>query len=104
MKNKTHINPGQVEHIANLARIELKPGDREVFTSQLENILIYVGKLQELETDNIDPTFQLNPAANILKKDKVHSSLAVEEALMNAPAREDDFFKIPPILESNGSA
>jgi aspartyl-tRNA(Asn)/glutamyl-tRNA(Gln) amidotransferase subunit C len=92
------ITPEEVEHIANLARIELREGDREKFTDQLGGILDYVNTLKEIDTTGIDPTFLMIPRSNAFRDDKVQPSLSQEESLSNAPAKEEGCFKTPRIL------
>ena len=92
------ITPGEVEHIAHLSRIELRAGDREIFAKQLNSILGYVNMLEEIDTDGIDPTYHPAPLSNVMRKDEIKPSLTREEALKNAPQKEDHFFKMPPVI------
>jgi aspartyl-tRNA(Asn)/glutamyl-tRNA(Gln) amidotransferase subunit C len=98
--NEQVITPEDIEHIAHLSRLELRGGDREVFAKQLNNILGYVNTLQKLETEGIDPTFHPAPLSNVMRKDEVKPSLSREDALKNAPQKEDHFFRMPPVIES----
>jgi aspartyl-tRNA(Asn)/glutamyl-tRNA(Gln) amidotransferase subunit C len=97
-KDANAITPAQVEHIAHLARIELREGDRERFAHQLGDILGYVNTLQKLDTTGIDPTFLVTPRSNVMREDDPAPSFTPDEALKNAPGREDDYFKTPRIL------
>jgi aspartyl-tRNA(Asn)/glutamyl-tRNA(Gln) amidotransferase subunit C len=94
------ITPGQVEHIAHLARIELRESDTEKFTDQLGGILDYVNTLKEIDTTGIDPTFLMIPRSNVFRDDVVKPSLSQEESLSNAPAKEEGCFKTPRILNA----
>lgn len=98
MAQERYITPGQVEHIAHLARIQLREGDREKFAKQLEDIFKYVNTLQKVDTSDIDPTFQVAPSFNVFRPDEVKDSMTAEQALANAPDSEDGYFKVPPIL------
>ena len=91
----------QVEHVARLARLELSPEEKERFTYQLNDILQYVEKLQQLETDGIEPTAHAIPLQNVFRKDKIRPSFSREDILANAPDREGDFFRVPQIMEEN---
>lgn len=97
-KNKDLITPEQIERIAHLSRLELLEGDRERFTKQLKDILEYVNLLQNLDTEDIDPTFLIAPLSNVLRKNTERQSMTAGAALSIAPSREDDYFKMPRIL------
>lgn len=93
------ISIKDVEHVANLARLELSDADKEQFAGQLNAILKYAEKLNELNTDGIEPTSHVLPLANVMRDDEVKPSLPVEKALLNAPEAEDGHFKVPAVLE-----
>lgn len=88
-----------VEHIALLARLSLTEEERERFGSQLSSILSYVGKLNEIDTSGIEPTSHVLEMKNIMREDELRSSLPVEDALMNAPDRSGNFYRVPKIIE-----
>ena len=88
-----------VEHIAHLARLSLTDLEREKFAAQLAGILLYVEKLKGLETSGIEPTSHVVTIGNVMREDKVIPSLAQDEALMNAPDRAGDFYRVPKIIE-----
>ncbi len=96
-KNQT-ISKNQVEHVAWLARLELTEDEKEAFTKQLNEILDYFKKIDEIDTSNIEPTFHVLDLVNVLRDDKVEPSLSKEDALKNAPQKEDSFIKAPKIL------
>nr|MDO8080604.1 Asp-tRNA(Asn)/Glu-tRNA(Gln) amidotransferase subunit GatC [Candidatus Freyarchaeota archaeon] len=96
-KNPT-ISKKQVEHVAWLARIELTEDEKEAFTKQLNEILDYFKKIDEIDTSNIKPTFHVLDLVNVLRDDKIEPSLSKEDALKNAPQKEDSFIKAPKIL------
>jgi aspartyl-tRNA(Asn)/glutamyl-tRNA(Gln) amidotransferase subunit C len=93
------ISIKDVEHVANLARLELSQSDKEQFAGQLNAILKYAEKLNELNTDEIEPTSHVLPLANVMRDDAVKPSLSVEKAMLNAPEEEDGQFKVPAVLE-----
>lgn len=88
-----------VEHIALLARLSLTEEERERFGSQLSSILSYVGKLNEIDTSGIEPASHALEMKNIMREDELRSSLPVEDALMNAPDRAGNFYRVPKIIE-----
>jgi len=82
-----------------LARIALEPGDEEFYAEQLSGILAHIDRLKELNTDAIPPTAQVVEVANTLREDAPRPGLSQEEALANAPAAVDGFFRVPSIQE-----
>ena len=94
----------EVEHIAELARLELTDKEKDLFRQQLSEILDYAARLQAVDTSQILPT-PARPAAapqqtgSVLRPDVPAPSLNVKEVLDNAPQAEDDQFRVPPVLE-----
>ncbi|GBG11649.1 aspartyl/glutamyl-tRNA(Asn/Gln) amidotransferase subunit C [Paenibacillus sp. MY03] len=89
-----------VEHVANLARLELSDAEKAQFTDQLNAILKYAEKLNELNTDEIEPTSHVLPITNVMRDDVRKESLPIEKVLLNAPDEEDGQIKVPAVLES----
>lgn len=88
----------EVLHVAQLARLRLQPEEIEVFTRQLNDILKYVEKLQELDTEDVPPLCHVVPVYNAFRADEVKESLPRDQALDNAPAREEGSFLVPRII------
>ncbi|AAR36773.1 Asp-tRNA(Asn)/Glu-tRNA(Gln) amidotransferase subunit GatC [Geobacter sulfurreducens] len=93
------ITRTDVEHVATLARLELTEDEKDRFTGQLDAILAYVEKLNELDTDGIIPTSHAVPVENAFREDEVRPSIGVENALANAPDRVEGFFRVPRVIE-----
>ena len=94
------IDLEQVRKVALLARLELTEAEEQQFTEQLNGILDYVQQLNELNTDNIEPTTRAIELSNITRQDELAPFEDRESILGSAPDREDDFFKVPKILGS----
>jgi aspartyl-tRNA(Asn)/glutamyl-tRNA(Gln) amidotransferase subunit C len=90
------ISRDEVVHVARLARLELTDEELDRFAGQLDAILEAVGKVSELDLSEVEPTLHPLALVNVLAKDEPRPSLDVEEALANAPDREDDAFRVPP--------
>jgi len=88
----------EVLHVAELARLSLGAEEVEVFTRQLNDILAYVEKLQELDTEGVAPLAHVIPVFNAFREDEVKEGLPGEEALANAPAREEGSFLVPRVI------
>lgn len=93
------ITKAEVDTVALLARLELTPEETETFTGQMDAILAYVEKLNELNTDGIIPTSHAVPVENAFRDDAVRPSIGAENALANAPDRVEDFFRVPKVIE-----
>jgi aspartyl-tRNA(Asn)/glutamyl-tRNA(Gln) amidotransferase subunit C len=92
------LSRADVEHVAHLARLGLADEDLTRLEGELNHILDQYAILARLDTDPIPPTAQTIELENILREDVVRPSLAVEEALANAPARDGDYVVVPAIL------
>ncbi|GJM83836.1 Asp-tRNA(Asn)/Glu-tRNA(Gln) amidotransferase subunit GatC [Paenibacillus timonensis] len=93
------IQTKDVEHVAKLARLHLSDEERDRFTEQLNAILQYAEKLNELNTDEIAPTTHVLHLSNVMREDVVKDSLPPEKVFRNAPDEEDGQFKVPAVLE-----
>lgn len=87
-----------VDHVAHLARLDLTEAERTTLGPQLLKILDYVDQLQQLDTRDVEATFQVLPRFNVLRDDVVAAGLSREDALSNAPQREGGYFRVPRIL------
>jgi aspartyl-tRNA(Asn)/glutamyl-tRNA(Gln) amidotransferase subunit C len=92
------ITPEEVLHVANLARLHLSPDEVEAITNQLDEILTYVAKLNELDTQGITPTTHAISIVNAFREDKVKESLSREQALANGPQQNGESFVVPKVI------
>ena len=88
-----------VKQVATLARMELTPEEEEQLTLQLGKVLDYIEKLNQLDTDKVEPLAHVGDIVNAFREDRVTNKPAIAPLLSNAPDREDDFFKVPKIIE-----
>ena len=93
------LSRDEVRHVAMLARLGLEPGDEEFYAEQLSGILEHIDRLQQLDTESIPPTAQVVEVTNMLREDVARPGLSQAEALANAPAAVDGFFRVPSIQE-----
>ncbi|HBI03467.1 MAG TPA: Asp-tRNA(Asn)/Glu-tRNA(Gln) amidotransferase GatCAB subunit C [Paenibacillaceae bacterium] len=93
------ISRQEVEYVAKLARLNLSEDEAEKYTEQLNAILEFAGKLNELDTSNIEPTSHVLDVYNVMRDDEVRPSVDREKALLNAPEEEDGQFKVPAVME-----
>ncbi|WP_240415069.1 Asp-tRNA(Asn)/Glu-tRNA(Gln) amidotransferase subunit GatC [Paenibacillus periandrae] len=88
-----------VEHVAKLARLELSEQEKQTFTEQMNAILKYADQLNELNTDNVEPTSHPVPLVNVMREDVSRPSLPIDKVLLNAPDEEEGQIKVPAVLE-----
>lgn len=93
------ITQAEVEHVAKLARLELTEEEQQTFTGQMDAILAYVEKLNELDTSGIIPTAHAVPMENSFRDDQIVPSIGIDNALANAPDRVEGFFRVPKVIE-----
>ena len=87
-----------VLHVANLARLELDPESISVFGRQMADILNYVDQLNRLDTSGVEPTFHVLPITNVFREDVAARHLEREDALANAPDRDEECFLVPIVI------
>ena len=92
------IDEKLIRHVALLSRIELTDEQVAVFGKQLADIVAYMDKLGELDTDGVEPMAHALPVNNVFAADEAGESLSAERALANAPDRDGDFYKVPKVI------
>ena len=95
---KKIITKKEVEYVAQLAKLEFNEEEKEEFTSQLNSILDYFKKLNELDTERIEPTAYVISMPNLLNEDEVKPSLPQDKVLSNAEYVKKGYFKVPKIM------
>ena len=93
------ITQEEVKRVAALARLELSPPEEEALTQQLDKILQYMEKLNQLDTANVEPLAHVVEIVNAFREDRVVNRPSPDALLANAPEKEGDFFKVPKIIE-----
>ena len=94
------VSMRDVEHVALLARLSFTEEEKQKLVHELNAILSYMDQLNTLDTTQVEPLAHVIELENVLREDKVRGSLSREEALKNAPAKTDKFFKVPKVIES----
>ena len=97
MANK--VDKDTVEKIAHLARLEFNDAEKEEIIKDLNNMLAFVEKLNELNTDGIEPLVYMTDETDHLREDEVKTEITQKEALQNAPKHDSDYFKVPKVVE-----
>ena len=95
------VTKNDVEHIAKLAKLEIKEDEINEFTSQLNQMLEYVDKLNELDTENVKPLSHPVEGENVFREDILKTSIPTYDALKNSASRTEEYFKVPKVIKSN---
>ena len=93
------VDDTTVDKIAELARLEFNSEDKESIKKDLSKILSYIDKLNEIDTEGVEPLIHISDEYNILREDAVEETISQEEALKNAPDKNSDYIKIPKVLD-----
>ena len=96
------ISRDDVLHVALLSRLELSEAEVERFTSELQAILQHFEQIQGVDIEGVDPTSHPLALSNVMRADEPAPSLPLEQVLANAPEREGDGFKVPPVIDQGG--
>ncbi len=93
------IDHKTVDHLAHLARLEFENESKEAIVNDLNRILSFVEKLDELNTDNVSPLIYMTDETNVLREDSIHETISHAQALKNAPKKDSDYFRVPKFVE-----
>jgi len=88
-----------IDHIAHLARLEFQGEDKVSIKKDMERMIEFVDKLSEVDTTNVEPLIFMSEEINRLREDESKVTVTHEEALMNAPKKDSDYFRIPKVLD-----
>ncbi len=92
------VTKKDVEYIAKLSKLEFAEEEIGDYTEQLNKVLEYVDKLNELDTENVEPLLHPVENVNVFREDKLKDSSPREEALKNAPDATEEFFRVPKVI------
>jgi aspartyl-tRNA(Asn)/glutamyl-tRNA(Gln) amidotransferase subunit C len=93
------IDNALVERLAELSKLEFDESEKLRIIKDLQNIFDLVEKLNEVNVDGVEPLIYLSDAVNVLRKDEVNGQITKAEALMNAPQKDSDYFKVPKVIK-----
>ena len=88
-----------VDEIAHLARLEFKDEAKAEILNDMNRMLAWVDKLNELDTDKVEPLIYMSEERNVLREDEVKETLTQKQALQNAPKKDSDYFKVPKVID-----
>jgi aspartyl-tRNA(Asn)/glutamyl-tRNA(Gln) amidotransferase subunit C len=93
------VNDALVDKLANLARLKFEAAEKEEIKKDLQRMISFVDKLNELNTSGVEPLLHMTDEENVLREDEVKGSITKEEALRNAPVHDENFFKVPKVIK-----
>ncbi|MDD5147162.1 MAG: Asp-tRNA(Asn)/Glu-tRNA(Gln) amidotransferase subunit GatC [Candidatus Daviesbacteria bacterium] len=93
------LTSDQIKHVAKLANLPLTPDEEEKYSDQLSKILEYVEQLNQVDTSDVESTFNVTGQSNVMREDETTPSLSQEEALSNAPRKKDSMFVTKGVFE-----
>ena len=92
------VNDELVDQLAHLARLSFKPAEKEEIKNDLQKMISFIEKLNEVDTTGVEPLLFMTDEVNILREDEVKGSISREAGLFNAPDKGDQFFKVPKVI------
>ena len=92
------ITEETVDHIAHLARLEFTGDSKKEIMQDMENIIGFMDKLSEVDTEGVEPLIFMSDEINVLREDIAEVTVSQKEALKNAPKHDSDYFRIPKVL------
>lgn len=90
-----------VDEVAHLARLEFNDEAKAEILNDMNRMLAFVDKLNELDTKNIEPLIYMTDEKNVLREDESEQTITQKEALKNAPKKDSDYFKVPKVIDNN---
>ncbi|MBT4738293.1 MAG: Asp-tRNA(Asn)/Glu-tRNA(Gln) amidotransferase subunit GatC [Flavobacteriales bacterium] len=93
------VNNKLIQDIAKLSKLKFDNSAEEKMKADLEKMLAFVDKLNEIDTEDVDPLIYMSEEVNVLIEDKVTEETSQKDALKNAPEKDSDYFKVPTVLK-----
>ncbi|WP_374164723.1 Asp-tRNA(Asn)/Glu-tRNA(Gln) amidotransferase subunit GatC [Arcticibacter sp. MXS-1] len=93
------LDKNTVAKIAHLARLEVNESEEQSLLKDMNNILSFMEKLNELDTTGVEPLIYMTDEVNVFREDVVRQDISVEEALLNAPMADESFFKVAKVID-----
>lgn len=93
------IDHKTVDEVAHLARLEFDAAGKDAMVKDMNNMLAFIEKLNELDTTGVEPLIYMTDESNVLREDVVKETITQKEALFNAPKKDSDYFKAPKVID-----
>lgn len=93
------VNDAMIDKLAHLARLKFNDNEKEEIKSDLQRMIAFVEKLDELDLEGVEPLLHMSDEINVLREDEVKGSISREDALKNAPLHDEQFIKVPKVIK-----
>ncbi len=93
------VNDAMVDKLAHLSRLEFNDSEKKEIKNDLQRMIAFVEKLNELDLDGVKPMLFMSDEVNVLREDEIKDSVSREDALKNAPVHDEQFFKVPKVIK-----
>ncbi|HIA35622.1 MAG TPA: Asp-tRNA(Asn)/Glu-tRNA(Gln) amidotransferase subunit GatC [Flavobacteriales bacterium] len=93
------LDEKMVDKIAELSKLEFNKNEKEAILEDMNKMLIFIDKLNEIDTDDVEPLIHMTHEINVLREDDAENTISQQEALKNAPSKDSTYFKIPKVLD-----
>lgn len=94
------VDNALIDNLAHLARLQFSDDEKEELKKDLQSMIAFVEKLNEIDTTGVQPLLHMSSGINVLREDEVKNSITHEEALLNAPVKDEVFFKVPKVIKA----
>jgi aspartyl-tRNA(Asn)/glutamyl-tRNA(Gln) amidotransferase subunit C len=94
-----NVNDALIEKLAHLSRLEFNEEEKEEIKSDLEKMIGFIDKLNELDTTGVEPLLHMSDNVNVFRKDAVNGQINRKDVFKNAPLHDDEFFKVPKVIK-----
>ncbi len=94
-----NVDDALIEKLANLSRLDFNKSEKEEIKNDLEKMIGFIDKLNELDTTGVDPLLHMSENVNIFRKDEVKGEITREDVFRNAPLHDEEFFKVPKVIK-----
>lgn len=94
-----NLDKATVEKLADLARLEFSEKEKEEMLQDMNKIMAFVEKINEMDLDGVEPLIYMVEEGNVMREDEVTDQVTRDEALKNAPSRDTDYFRVPKVLK-----
>jgi aspartyl-tRNA(Asn)/glutamyl-tRNA(Gln) amidotransferase subunit C len=91
------IDKNTVDRLAHLARLEFADQEKDRIVNEMNRMLTFIEKLNELDTEHVEPLIYMNDEVNVLREDVAKETITQKEALSNAPQKDSDYFRVPKV-------
>lgn len=92
------VNDDLINNLSKLARLEFNDAEKDEIKDDLQKMITFIDKLNELDTTGVKPLLHMSENVNVLREDEVKGSISREEAMKNAPVHDEQFFKVPKVI------